>query len=209
MSVPLISLWHGGHRFDSTPEIRPAKRGRFECGPGIYATTHYQRARNYAKGGGATHLIEFAPRLMLEDAALSLATATAIAGDVLPKRLAQQVKRDLIDGADRLKDRIGRLQAIGEGSLFVPASNLLNLCVNCDGIVGVRGPLLAQHLAGLGIDASFHHVSGNEWWAVIFNPRCIRRVTKVAAKDIGLDRYELPAPKAQRERAAAPEDCTP
>src|SRR5687768_1879026 len=46
----MLAFYHGGAEWQRRPEVRPAKQGRYEGGPGIYLTTSYMRAVSYAGG---------------------------------------------------------------------------------------------------------------------------------------------------------------
>lgn len=45
-----ITVWHGGDLRDGFSETMSHKKGRWEYGPGLYMTTHYDTAKKYAKG---------------------------------------------------------------------------------------------------------------------------------------------------------------
>ena len=44
-----LTLWHGGN-LDEYNESIAHKRGRWEFGPGLYLTSHWETARKYSKG---------------------------------------------------------------------------------------------------------------------------------------------------------------
>lgn len=51
-----MNFWHGGNLDDFNDNISQ-KNGRYEYGPGLYLTTHYGTATNYAKGSRKLYLI--------------------------------------------------------------------------------------------------------------------------------------------------------
>ena len=55
-----ISLWHGGRLDNAYYETISHKKGRWEFGPGLYLTSHYQTAQKYAKGSRRLYLITIA-----------------------------------------------------------------------------------------------------------------------------------------------------
>lgn len=190
-----IVMWHGASHWEGYPEIRAQKKGSVECGPGIYTTTRYETARRYAKGGGSVLRMELAPRLWLEDASIPLPVAIQFMKDHLPKRVHAEYNERFARSA-QIETYANRLVRTGEGPAL-PANNLVNLCVNDDLAHGERGVALAAMLAEQGIDASRHRAMGSEWWVVAFNPRCIQKFEKVAARDVALELYELPSPMEQ------------
>jgi hypothetical protein len=51
-----MQFWHGGN-LDDYNDIIAQKNGRYEYGPGLYLTTHYDTAKKYAKGSRKFYLI--------------------------------------------------------------------------------------------------------------------------------------------------------
>jgi hypothetical protein len=51
-----MNFWHGGN-LDDYDDIIAQKNGRYEFGPGLYITTHYDTARKYSKGSRKMYLI--------------------------------------------------------------------------------------------------------------------------------------------------------
>jgi hypothetical protein len=51
-----MQFWHGGD-LDNYDDIIAQKNGRYEYGPGLYLTTHYDTAKKYAKGRRKFYLI--------------------------------------------------------------------------------------------------------------------------------------------------------
>lgn len=51
-----MNFWHGGNLGDYN-EIIAQKNGRYEFGPGLYITTHYDTAKKYAKGSRKMYLV--------------------------------------------------------------------------------------------------------------------------------------------------------
>lgn len=182
-------VWHGGNRWEGSPEIRPAKKERAEWGPGIYGSTHYQRARQYAKGGKVTSLVEFMPQTFLEDAVISHQEASQFVRSCAPV----SKRADLLGYVDRYQNLDAANLAQG-----VPATVLVNLWVNNDMSHGKRGMDLNEFLVAHGVDASCSRTTGidgtPEFWTVIFNPKCIKRHEVVSASEVPLDLYWLKPP---------------
>lgn len=51
-----MQFWHGGD-LDNYDDIISQKNGRYEYGPGLYLTTHYDTAKKYAKGRRKFYMI--------------------------------------------------------------------------------------------------------------------------------------------------------
>lgn len=180
----MIQLWHGGNRWEGDPEVRAPKQGRYECGPGIYLSTSYLRARKYAGGGKVTTLVTLADTVRwLEKAKLPL------------RELAE-----FIDTAPRLPGREGLRKQLLDRNLdrglelhdLCPVDRLVNLLINEEALAGKMGVYLAQWLASKGVDASLHKPMGQEQWVIVFNPAVIRKHTVMPASKIDLALYDLP-----------------
>ncbi len=176
----MIELWHGGARWYGTPEIQEPRSGRYECGPGLYLTTSYSRAREYAKGPKVVTRVSLTDDIRwLEDARLPLDTLTHYVENAYRMRNKKQVLSDLRNAGRRDGEQL-------------PVSYLVNLCVNYDCLAGKQGLLLAKWLAEQGIDASLYKRSASEHWVVVFNPKVIARSNVVPAAEVSLDDYNLP-----------------
>lgn len=181
-----MELWHGGRRWEGGPEIQAPKRGRYECGPGIYLTNKYDRARKYAKGGGVTLKVKLADTVRwLEEARLPVATLESYVRDTRGLRKKADILEDLRSAAERM------------GGDTLPASFLVNLCVNHEAVAGEQGVRLAAWLAEQGIDASMHSVNAEEDWVVVFNPAVIKRYEVISASTIS-GCADFPKAAAQR-----------
>lgn len=187
-----IILWHGSRNWDGKAVIRPSKKGRAERGPGIYVTTHYETARDYAKGGGMARKLTLEPRLTLEQASLSLSDAADFVTSVISKSKQEDMLERFIRCAQthRHENRV----LLGNDNNRFHAETLINLCVNGDLATGKKGQALAEFLTEQGIDCSFSRAHGNETWGVIFNPKIIIANEPVSAKYVSLDDYVLPDP---------------
>lgn len=203
-----MDFWHGGTRWVGRPEIRPAEKGRYECGPGLYLTTHYLRAKKYTGGGKVTTRVTLSDEVRwLEDARLPMREMVEFLSSTPRIKGRQQLLSDLVD---RFDDR-------GQGlDVLSPVSRLVNLMVNAESLSGQVGIELASWLASKGIDASFHKPgSGAEQWVIVFNPMIIQSHRVVPASAVSLSDYELPGVPArpgpvvrvQQQASAAHEAC--
>lgn len=177
----MIQMWHGGRRWTGGPELQAPKAGRYECGPGIYLTNRYQRAQKYAKGGGVTTLVTLRDGLRwLEKTELPLDTLKDYVRSASGFRKREAVLADI------------ERSAASEQRDILPASYLVNLCVNHEVLSGGQGVRLAQWLGEQGIDASLYAVNGEEQWVIVFNPSAIAQYRAMPASQVSLEQYELP-----------------
>lgn len=177
----MIELWHGGRRWDTSPEIRPPKPRRYECGPGIYLTNQYDRARKYAKGGAVTTKVALKDGIQwLESRRMDVDLMLDYVRNAPGFRHRHQVLDDLKRSAER------------EDRKDIVACTLLNLCVNHEALSGIQGVKLAEWLACNGIEASLHKVSTSEHWVIVFEPKIITRYQVIPAKDVQLEHRSLP-----------------
>lgn len=199
LSPDTLKFWHGGRRFEGHPDLRPSRKGHYECGPGFYLSNRLATARKYAKGGGQTVLVELAPDVgVLEQSCLPLDDQL----DGLASLPRVRARKDIEQGL--------RQSALRMGGKPMPAEFLLNYCVNHEALGGDTGPALARWYASRGIDVSVHNPgTGQENWIVVFNPGKVVRARVVKAgpawevgdfptladqiRSLGLARRPLPA----------------
>ncbi|WP_434715924.1 hypothetical protein [Paraburkholderia sp. A3RO-2L] len=178
----MIEFWHGGRRWVDRPTVQPPKQGRYECGPGIYLTNQYERARHkYAKGNGVTTLVGLKDDISwLERKHLPLQDMQDYVRQTPRFRQRELILHELSYSAERL------------GRDLIPLSYLVNLCVNNDVLSGTQGVALAAWLAEQGVDASLHTVNAVEQWVIVFNPAVIERYRVVPASQVSLEQRSLP-----------------
>ena len=176
---PLV-FYHGAQRWEGTPSIVAHRKGHAEHGAGIYLTTSWTTASNYAKGGGSVYRFEVSPDLgWLEDARLPVAETVRWVKS-LPRLKG---KADIVATLERVAGRVGP---------SIPAETLVVAFVNFGASAGQHGPSLAEYLVAHGIDVSHVSRSGEDW-VVVFNPTKVLRVTRVPARDMGEGFvYDLP-----------------
>lgn len=157
-----LNFWHGARRWENPPTLRPSRSGRYECGPGVYLSNHLSTARKYSKGGGQAVLVCLSPDInLLEESFLTL--QEQLDGlSVLPR---VKSKKNIIDDLNQAATRHHQKP--------MPASYLLNLCVNYESLSGKSGVALANWYASKNIDASLVSQSNDENWIVVFNPEKI------------------------------------
>jgi hypothetical protein len=178
-----IRAWHGSQRWSGQATLQVPRKGAYECGPGIYATTGLATAVRYAKGGGKVMLFEIDSKVGLaEDSRLPIGEMKACA---LRLRNGRKVAADL--------DYSMRKQIAGGGEIdTLPVNYLINLAVNHDALGGKSGIYLASWLAQAGIGASVHARSGREDWVVIFDPSAIISATPVSPAEMDWSNAYMP-----------------
>jgi hypothetical protein len=147
-----LQAWHGAHRWEGPPVVRPQGSRNVEHGPGIYLATGYDSATKYARGGGTMMLVALEPGLRwLEQSTLPLADAVAAARAICGPVIGARIGADLARNAERMKARLG--------GAVIMAAVFVNLAVNEGAASGARGVKLAAYLAHHGIGASLVHQS--------------------------------------------------
>lgn len=198
-----FKVWHGSRRWTGEPEIRAAKSGRAEWGAGIYASTHFETARKYSKGGGKVQLLTIRESNRLEDIAIPLDVAKSFVRDKLPRRLRSELEESLDENyermAEKIQDNLKCIAGDADTKKWVPAEVLRNLCVNYDMTSGVRGLELSRFFSDLGIGYSFDRggSGSKEFWIVIFDPSLVsesKGFTYEEALPVG---HELKSPLEQ------------
>ncbi len=179
-----MKLWHGGRNLESDyNEPKKATKGRWEYGPGLYLTTHYETAYKYAKGGGKTYQVHFELGTNINDIQIKFDDALSFIQSNVTKS-----KRTII-----LEDIHFHLKRMGKTS-ELEANVFLNLMINHDAVIVEKTINLNKFLVEQGIDYStVDRFSGrDETVVVIFNHKLIKSVKPIKAKDVSLEEYELP-----------------
>lgn len=137
---PIISntmnFWHGGN-LDSYDDIIAQKTGRYEYGPGLYATTSYEVVKRYAKGSRKLYLLTIEKGVDIEDAFLDLEKVT-------------EFMNLYVIGSKRkpVMERLSKYIEDGK----VPASIFNNLILNHQAIQSTKTKFLRSFLVSNGID---------------------------------------------------------
>lgn len=177
-----IDLWHGGRNLESNyREFGGTKKKRWEYGPGLYLTTHYERARDYAKGGGSTYQIRLEEGQELQRVMVDIT------------ELNEFVMQNCIKNkqADILKCLHRHLEYSKEPPK-VCLEILLNLIINDEAIQNTKTHLLNQFLVEKGADYSIVKRYGgrDETVVVVFNREKIKQIKAIKATDVSLDQFE-------------------
>lgn len=178
-----ITLWHGGRDLEySYDEVRSHGKGRWEHGPGLYLTTHYETAAKYAKGGGKLYKVTV-------ERGTDISEVTVPLNDVIEfvNRYVVGTKRKRM-----IEDLKGNLARTGEDRLQVEV--LVNLCLNNEAIPNTKTGALRQFLIDHGVDYAWVQRYGgrDESVLVVINPRKIKKVEAISASKVK-DGFQLPA----------------
>jgi len=176
----LIKLYHGGSLWGCEgPTIFPSKKGRYECGIGIYLTTKYDTARNYAKGGKVVLAVYIDSNFTrLNQVKLPVESIVSFVKSVSKMRKKQEIINDLLKFSQRVPGPI-------------PLSVLNNLVVNHEAGTGEVGVLVNRFLVQNGVDLDIQNQSGEDW-VVIFNTSIIKKWEKINPSKMVLGDYDLP-----------------
>jgi hypothetical protein len=174
-----MTLWHGGRNLQfNQMNMIPAKKGRWEYGPGLYLTTHYETARKYAKGGGTTFKLTIEKGTDISKVTIELQEAI----DFVKRYVIGQYRKPMIED---LTNNINRL-----GKLFLEV--LVNLCVNYQCLSPKNTVELRKFIVNHGADYEISRgfAGRAETIVVIFNPAIIKKIEAVKASDVSLDQRE-------------------
>lgn len=179
-----LTLWHGGRDLEyNYRTFQSSRKGKWEHGPGIYLTTHYERASNYAKGGGKTYLVEFSEGNNIDDIKLSLSSVYEFVNKYVIKKKSKEVIDCIKNNAQRTSNDDS-----------IKASYFLNIMINFDAISPSKthylNEFLVEHKADYGIVNNFG--GRPETVFIIFNNKLIQKVKSVPAKEVALTQWEIP-----------------
>lgn len=172
-----LVLWHGGN-LDSNEDMIAHKGGRWEFGPGLYLTTHYDTARKYSKGSRKLYRVKVKKGTNLKDIDLPLSEVMEFVDTWVIKSKRKDVK-------ERINNRAKNEKI--EGDIF------LNIMINEFAIKNTDTDKLRAFLVQRGVDYSIQDnaFGWNERMIVLFNMGNIISKTVVSPKE-KLDVFDLP-----------------
>ncbi len=178
-----ITLWHGGRNLEHNyKNIQASPKGRWEHGPGLYLTTHYETARKYAKGGGKTYKVTLELGTHIKDIVIPIDSVLDFISNSVTKSKQKEILEDIHNNMKRMNM-----------TTHLHAETLMNLCINYEGLKGEKtislNKLLVQHGADYGTVDRF---SGrDETVFVVFNLEKIKQVNNIPAKNVLLSDFEI------------------
>ena len=172
-----LTLWHGGN-LEIEKDAIMHKGGRWEHGPGLYLTTHYDTARKYAKGARKLYRVVIRRGTNLSDARIPVARAVDFVGTY-------------VIGTKR-KDVVSRIEKHAKAS-DIDADTFLNILINEDAVKSTYTDKLREFLVQNGIDYSIvdNAFGWHERMLVLFNMKNIVSKTRVLPKD-KIETFDLP-----------------
>lgn len=179
----MIQLWHGGRDLESDYRSpKQPRKNRWEHGPGLYLTTHYETARDYASGGGKTYQVSIELGNNIKNIEINLDEALNFIQDYVVGKKKQVVIDDIHNNLKRLNK-----------TDTVNAEVFLNLLFNHDALKGEKilklNRFLVEHNVDFGLVNNFK--GRDETVMVIFNLQKIKKVRAVPAKEVSLDEYVI------------------
>lgn len=154
-----LTLWHGGN-LEFAQENIAHKGGRWEYGPGLYLTTHYDTARKYSKGSRKLYRVTVAKGVNLYDVSLPLPTVMAfVNSDVIKAK-----RKDIVERIDK-HTKAGSINA----------ETFLNIIINESAIKNTNTDRLRTFFVQNGIDYSIQDnaFGTHERMLVLFNMKKI------------------------------------
>ena len=169
-------FWHGGN-LDQFDDVIAQKNGRYEFGPGLYATTHFDTARKYSKGSRKFYR-------------LTIDRGTELHSVKIPAQQVIGFIRTYVIKAKQ-KDILDRLSKYGAE---IPAYAFLNNIINEKAIKPSSSGELRKFLIGCGVDYELvqNAFGWHETMIVLFNMKKILKVEQITSKD-KIEVFDLPA----------------
>jgi hypothetical protein len=173
-----LSLWHGGRLDTSYDETISHKKGRWEFGPGLYLTTHYQTAQTYSKGSRRLYLITLTKGNDAKDTTIPIDKALNWCKEYVIRSKQAEV--------------LGRLNKWVEHG-EVKAYIFINIIINNDAIKSTDTGNMRKFLVRQGIDyATTDNAFGwHEKMITLFNMSKIAEKKVVNPKD-KIEVFDLP-----------------
>ncbi len=178
-----ISLWHGGRNLSKYDlEFKTPKKDRWEYGPGLYLSTHYETARKYAKGGGTTYLITLENGNSLENSKIPISNICQFAEQHVIKSKQKAFLDDIYDNAKRTSTYPD-----------VQAYVFLNLIINNEAVKASNIKELNKFIVSQNIDYSKvgRYAGRDETIFIIFNLAKIKQIKPMSSQQATLELYEL------------------
>lgn len=179
-----MELWHGGRDLEYNYRApKPCAKGRWEGGPGLYLTTHYETAYKYSKGGGKTYKVDFELGNNQADVYIPLDKVI----DFVSKSVAVKHRKNIISDIHDNAKRLGNFES-------VKSEVLVNLCINYEALTPKKTVELNRFLVENNVDyGTITNYSGRpETVIVLYNLDLIQKVKAIPSKDVSLEEYILP-----------------
>jgi hypothetical protein len=172
-----MTLWHGGN-LEFAQENISHKGGRWEHGPGLYLTTHYDTARKYSKGSRKLYRIVIRKGTNITEVNIPI----AVVREFMDTYFVRSRKKDV---AERIEKRIKDDK--------INADTFLNITFNEQAIKNTDTDKLREFLVKQGVDYSIvdNAFGWHERMIVLFNMKNIISKKIVPPKE-KIETYDLP-----------------
>jgi 8-oxo-dGTP pyrophosphatase MutT (NUDIX family) len=176
-SSQTLTLWHGGN-LEIDKDSVSHKRGRWEFGPGLYMTTHYDTARKYSKGSRKLYQITISQGTDIRDVYFPIKVCLNFVDDFV----IRSKKKDIVE---RLNSRTT------DGK--INADTFLNIMINEGAVKNTDTDKLREFIVINGVDYSIQDnaFGWHERMVVLFNTKKIINKKIVTPKD-KIEVYDLP-----------------
>lgn len=183
ISEQTLTLWHGGNlEFDQ--DSISHKGGRWEHGPGLYLTTHYDTARKYSKGSRKLYRIVIRKGMNITDVNIPMTEVLEFVDTYFIK--------------SRKKDIVARIEKHVKDAK-INADTFLNITFNEQAIKNTDTDKLRRFLVTQGVDYSIvdNAFGWHERMIVLFNMKNIVSKNIVKPKE-KIETFDLPTEFAER-----------
>jgi len=169
-------FWHGGNlnEFDQATKHR---KGRTEFGPGLYATTHYDTAKKYSKGGKKFYILDIEKGKEINEVSLDMESVKKFVAENIAKKKGSEL-------LERLSERTNNNK--------LSARIFLNNILNDELIKASKMNDLREFLVRNGVDYELvsNAFGWHEMMIVLYNMNKISEMKQVSPKD-KIETYDL------------------
>lgn len=165
-----MNFWHGGN-LDNYEDVISQKSGRYQYGPGLYLTTKYDDAKQYAKGSRKLYLVTVNLGNDLDNSQFDLNSVV----NFIKKYVIKNKQQEIIN---RLSQRVSENGTI-------PGFIMNNLIINFDAIKPINTKYLRQFFIDNGADYNIvdNAFGWHEKMMVLFNMNKIASIRKINPDD--------------------------
>lgn len=177
-STKQLTLWHGGN-LDHIQEGVTHKKGRWEGGPGLYLTTHYDTAKKYAKGSRKLYQVTIGEGKDIKDVDIEFDTVRHFINAFVIK--------------SKRKDILQRLEDKWVKNGKINADIINNNMINEEALRPANTNAFRAFLVKNGVDYSIQDnlFGWHERAIVLFNMDKIISTTRIGPKD-KIEIFDLP-----------------
>ena len=177
VTAETLTLWHGGD-LDTTQDYIAHRGGRWEYGPGLYLTTHYDTAKKYAKGSRKLYRVVVRKGIDLPDANIKMDAVKDFVNVCVIK--------------SKRKDVLERLTKHAKGS-SLNGEIFVNVMVNEEAVKNTDTGKLREFLVRNGVDYAIvdNAFGWHERMVVVFNMDAVISKTIVKPSE-EIKEFDLP-----------------